>query len=161
MYHKESYAHHYAKKVVASWITRKWEAMRDSTHRKHMTFGPLSWKINCVFGPGVKEEYPILKARSGALIGLSAQWSTYPDMSAEKLRERGQKIEMVLDLVISEQGKPKYGIEIVHKHACSQAKREAIRELRPDFKVYELSAQWVLSQLVGHIPSNIPLIEII
>lgn len=126
-----------------------------------MTFGPLSWKINCTFGPGVKQEYPILKNRkSGALIGLSAQWSTYPDLDPEKLKARGQKVEMVLDLVISEQGKPKYGIEIVHTHACSKNKRETIKSLRPEFKVYELSATWVMSQLLDSIPSNVPLIEL-
>lgn len=161
MYHKESYAHHYAKHIVADWITSKWDSMKNSSHRRHINFGSLSWKINCVFGSGVKEEYPILKNQAGALIGLSAQWSTYPDISPEKLKERGQKIEMVLDLVISEQGKPKYGIEIVHTHACSQSKRETIIQLRPDFKVYELSAQWVLSQLVGRVPSSVPLVEII
>jgi len=159
-YDIESYAHHHSKEIVEQWIRTKWSKMRE-LHHETITFGPLSWKINCMFGPGVKQEYPILKAKSGNLIGFGAEWTTYPDLDKDKLAERGQKVEMVLDLVISEEGKPKYGIEIVHTHACSKHKREAIKKLRPDFKVYELSANWVMSQLYGRIPTSVPLVEII
>jgi hypothetical protein len=148
---KESYAHYYAKEIVSTWINDKWDRLKDS-YNTEITFGHLSWKIDRRYGSGVKLEYPVYK-RAGAILGLSAEWATYP--TANKQLEP----IMVFDIVISELGKPKYAIEIVHSHVCTESKRLSLKNM-PTIEVYELAADWVLSQLKGITPSCIPLVRI-
>jgi len=157
---KESYAHHYAKQIMQEWLENKWIYCKD-TYREHATLGVLDWTVDCSYGPGIKQEYPLIKTKSGAILGLCAEWAVYPSLLKNDLIEREQTIEMVFDLVVSDMGVPKYGIEIVHKHLCGIHKRQTIKSFRPKFKVYEISAEWILSQLINKIPLNLPFIEIL
>lgn len=156
----ESNSHYYSKLVVKEWLTKKWNS--DLKHHKsHATFGVLDWTINCSYGPSVYIEYPILKTKYNELLGLATTWVNYPDTTHQNLVKYDLKLEMVFDLMISSDGKPKYGIEIVHTHACSMAKKKCIVNLRPAFKVYEISSTWVMNQLYDSLPGKIPLVEII
>lgn len=180
---RESYAHYYAKEVVVGWLQSKWDRLKD-TYAKEITFGHLSWKIDRRYGPGLKLEYPLLRSKSGAILGLSSEWSRYPDINrppksritesntTESLTTDSHTTEspvvshttgspevlVVFDIVISELGKPKYAIEIVHTHVCTEAKRRILEDL--PIEVYELSASWVMSQLRGRIPTCIPLVKL-
>lgn len=161
----ESCAHHYSKYQVKEWLETKWNRSRDSKYQCDANFGVLNWTVDCRYGPGVYIEYPLLRKlnqKDSDLLGIKVEWgSNYPNLDRDHLRDHNLRVEMILDIVVCDMGSPKYGIEIVHKHLCTVKKRELIRKLRPSFKVYELSADWVMSQLVNKIPTIIPLVELI
>lgn len=149
----ESYMHYYAKYTVQEWLISAWQYNRRHGYDNKLYI--FDWKISCSDeNHGIRLEYPILSkmAPNGnkILMGFPSLWVNYPDL--DNLME-GVKIEAVLDLVIINDGRVKYGIEIVHKHVCGKAKRDFLKTLsQQSFKAYELSAEWVLSQIQGPIP---------
>lgn len=147
----ESYMHYYAKDIVQDWLISAWKFNKKNGYDNKLYI--FDWKIDrSDKNHGIRIEYPILSkvAPNGTklLLGFPSAWVTYPDL--DNLGQ-GIKIEAVLDLAIIEDKCVKYGIEIVHKHICGKAKRDFIKTLS-SAKVYELSAEWVLSQILGPVP---------
>ena len=148
----ESYMHHYAKEIIQSWLISAWQFNRKNNYTN--TLFIFEWKVDCSDSNyGIRLEYPILsKLRPDStkmVLGVDTAWTSYPNL--DKLTD-GVKIESVLDLAIIEDGKVKYGIEVVHKHICSKRKRIFLKEHAPHIPVYEISAEWVLGQVRGPIP---------
>ena len=147
---KESYMHHYAKLTVQEWLVSAWRFNLEHGYDNKLYV--FDWKAN-PRDNGIRLEYPILsKARTdeGTLIlGVDTAWIESPNL--DKLAE-GVKVEAVLDVAIIEDGRLKYGIEIVHKHLCTQSKRDFLKQRCPKVQVYELSAEWVLSQIMKPVP---------
>ena len=148
---KESYMHFYAKKILEEWFISAWKYNKKMQYDNKLYI--FDWEIDCSDANyGVRIEYPILSKTQGnnkILLGAPSVWIKYPDM--DKLGDK-VKVEAVLDLAIIENGKIKYGIEVVHKHVCSKNKRSFLKTYLPDLKVYEISAEWILNQLVSKIP---------
>jgi hypothetical protein len=157
---KESYMHYYAKSILEEWLISAWNYNKQHGYDNKLYI--FEWKIDCsINNCGVRLEYPILSKQMAdgtttTLLGVSHAWHDYPDL--DKLAA-GVKVEVVLDVAIIENGALKYGIEVVHKHACSKKKREFLTLHRSKFKVYEISAEWILSQVRSNIPpKKLPLI---
>lgn len=151
----ESYMHYYAKEIVQGWLVSAWKFNRKHSYDNKLYI--FDWKIDCSdCNYGVRLEYPILSKRrpdgTKMILGVSTIWDEYPDL--DKLAD-DIKVEMVLDIAIVEEGALKYGLEIVHKHICSQRKRDFILEYLTKVPIYELSAEWVLNQLVGPVPPKL------
>lgn len=147
---RESNAHYYAKETFKDWLEKTWQYNREHGYKNVLSH--LSWT-----DPDVYLEYPILSKELADgredLLGLRAVWSSYP--TEEQMERAGLTVRCTVDLVVCSDGVPKYGIEIVHKHLCTESKREFLRGLKGygiDFKVYEVSAQWVLDQMHGYVP---------
>jgi hypothetical protein len=152
---KESYMHHYAKLTVQEWLVSAWKFNLDHGYSNKLYI--FDWKTDRRDN-GIRVEYPILsksKPSAGDLIlGVDTAWVDYPNL--DKLAA-GVKVEAVLDLAIIEDGRLKYGIEIVHKHLCTKGKREFLKQRCPKQRcpkvnVYELSAEWVLGQIMKSVP---------
>ncbi len=142
MYECESYAHFYSKKIVKDWLISKWN--KDTLIGNFDTFewyAPFSDSDH-----GIRLEYPIVEFKSNYM-GMDPAWSEYPDL--EKVKDAGRNIASVIDLVILDKNKPKYGLEIVHKHECSRSKLITLAKLKQlyNFEVYEISASWILDQI--------------
>ena len=158
---QESYAHYYAKIILQEWLTKRWEFNQKNGYKN--VFSVLEWDNPT---PGIMLEYPILSStlESGKkdILGLTSCWKEYPTL--EQMNSNNLKIESTIDLVICEKGRVKYGIEIVHKHLCSAKKRAFLASLKDehgiDFKVYEISAEWVLNQIHGYIPKIISMVRV-
>lgn len=147
----ESYMHYYAKEVVQEWLISAWQFNRKHGYDNKLFI--FDWKIDCSDqNYGIRLEYPILSKRkpdgTKMVLGVDTIWSEYPDLNS---LADGVVIEAVLDIAIVETGCLKYGIEIVHKHLCSKNKRSFLKE-NVQASIYELSAEWVLSQVRGTIP---------
>lgn len=158
MQNTESYMHHYAKDVMRQWCIDRWKY--NDQHRYPNTFCIFDWKIDHRdSNHGVYLEYPILvKSNGNHVLGVNPCWKSYPDLNnlADDV-----KVEAILDLAIVEDGRLKYGIEIVHKHLCSARKRKFLKNRCPEVAVYEISAEWILSQLRDRIPpKSLPLVPI-
>ena len=129
----ESYAHRYSKQILKDWLISKWSEDNYSG-----SYDALSW--NAPYSDpdrGIRLEYPIVEV-DGVYLGMDPVWTTYPDL--EKVREAGKKIAAVIDLVVLSNGKPKYGLEVVHKHECSKTKLLTLTKLKHKygFQVYEV-----------------------
>ena len=149
----ESYMHHYAKLTVKEWLMSAWRYnLKHGYSNKLYIF---DWKVN-YRDSGIRLEYPILSKAigdgSGSLVlGVETPWVEYPDLG--KLAP-GVKVEAVLDVAIIdlEDGRLKYGIEIVHKHLCTKSKRDFLKQRCSKVQIYELSAEWVLGQVMKEVP---------
>lgn len=147
----ESYMHYYAKEIIQSWLISAWKFNKKHNYDNKLFI--FDWLIDCSDpGYGIRLEYPVLSKMkpdgTKMVLGIDTVWAEYPD--TEKLAN-GVKVESVFDLVIIEEGRVKYGIEVVHKHLCTKRKREFLKEY-VDIPVYEISAEWVLSQIKDSIP---------
>ena len=158
----ESNAHYYGKIVFRDWLWKKSDYNRKHNYKNVLSI--FEWDCNDV-NKGVLLEYPILSKTltdgRKDILGLRSVWSEYP--TAEQILQRKLRIEATIDLVIYEKGRIKYGIEIVHKHVCTKAKREflySLNEYNIDFPVYEVSASWILDQINGRIPSSINMVRV-
>lgn len=148
----ESYMHYYAKEIIQEWLISAWKFNSKNSYTN--TLFIFEWKVDHSDpNYGVRLEYPILSKLkpdgTKMVLGVDTVWVSYP--SLDKLAN-GVKIESVFDLAIIEDGKVKYGIEVVHKHLCSKKKRAFLKEHAPHIPVYEISAEWVLNQVLGPIP---------
>ena len=150
----ESYMHYYAKELIQQWLISAWKFNMKNGYNN--TLYIFDWKIDCSDpNYGVRIEYPILsKLRpDGTKMALGIDtvwgWGEYP--SIDNL-DMGVKVEAVLDIAIVEDGHIKYGIEVVHKHLCSKKKRSFLKTTVSGVLVYEISAEWVLSQIRNQIP---------
>lgn len=155
---KESYCHFYAKEILRSWLVQAYK--RNDKMGYPNKFYIFEWEIDKrMTDCGIKLEYPLLTSTlangTTEYLGLTT-WTKYPDL--DKLSDN-VRVEAVFDLVICENNRIKYIIEIVHKHICSQAKRDLLATL--DIPAYEISAEWILSQLVDQRPTRLPLVEIL
>lgn len=138
----ESYAHLYSKQILKDWLISKWN---ETSHTGN--FDVLSW--NAPYSDsdrGIRLEYPIIEV-DGSYLGMDPVWTTYPDL--KKVRESGKTISAVIDLVVLSDGKPKYGLEVVHKHECSRTKLVTLAKLKNKygFQVYEINTSWILDQI--------------
>jgi hypothetical protein len=144
--------HYYAKEIIQDWLISAWKFNKKHGHRN--TLSIFDWKIDCGDqNHGVRLEYPILsKLRPDGtkmILGVSTIWSkSYPDL--DQLAD-GVKVEAVLDVAIIEDGAVKYGIEVVYKHLCPRRKRDFLNGIK-GLQVYEVSAEWVLSQIRKPVP---------
>lgn len=175
----ESYSHHYAKHVLREWLTKKWIKCSKTADRAN--FYIFDWNIDHRDDNyGIYLEYPIVSSpivvsdqsntpstpithstpSQKEFFGINATWKNYPDLSEKSLKSNNLTVEAIIDLVICDNGKPKYGIEVVHKHICSAHKRKFLSQFEPEFKVYEISSSWIMSQLCNMIPGKLPLIGI-
>jgi hypothetical protein len=158
---KESYMHYYAKIILEEWLVSAWNYNKKNGYDNKLYI--LEWKIDCsISNCGIRLEYPILSKLmadgSKTLLGVSHAWKNYPDL--EKLADN-VKVEAILDVAIIEDGSLKYGIEVVYKHICSKKKRDFLTLYQDQFKVYEISAEWVLGQLRDKIPpKKLPLVSV-
>lgn len=148
----ESYMHYYAKEVIQGWFISAWKFNRRNGYDNKLYI--FDWKVDCSDqNYGIRLEYPILsKIRpdgSKMVLGIDTIWSTYPDLDN---LGHGVKVEAVIDVVIIEDTKVKYGIEVVHKHICTKNKRLFLKEQLSSVPVYEISAEWVLGQIRGPVP---------
>jgi hypothetical protein len=157
MYSRESNAHYYAKEIFKNWLEQT--TQYNMKHGYKNVLSHLEWDGN------VYLEYPIyskkLQDGNKDILGLQCQWTQYP---TEKHVIAGKlHMEASIDIVVCDKGKPKYGIEIVHKHLCSEAKREFLTSLKEqgiNFQVYEVSAAWVLEQMHGHVPKILDMVRV-
>ncbi len=146
----ESYAHYYTKEVLKKWLVSKWDKTKLAG-----SYDIFDWNANFQDKDrGIKLEYPILTFKNKYL-GMDLAWNDYPDL--EKAIDSGRKVGCVIDMVILSDGKPKYGIEVVHTHPCSKSKLALLKILKEkyNFIVYEISSWWVLNQIRR--PSNMGL----
>jgi len=147
----ESYMHYYAKEVLQQWLISAWKYNRQHKYSNKLYI--FEWKIDCRDSNyGIRLEYPILSRRSEAgtqVLGVNPVWVDYPDITKG---DPDIKVEAVLDLAIVEDGHLKYGLEVVHKHVCPQSKRTFIQKHLCDVPVYEISAEWILSQVKSDVP---------
>jgi hypothetical protein len=141
---RESYMHYYAKEIVRSWFVSATKYNREHGYANKLYI--FSWSPEyATTGQGdygVRLEYPILSTPH-TLVGVDPCWADYP-----ALDQLGTDVDVtaILDIAILDGGRLRYGIEIVHKHICSSKKRESLCAI-PGLTVYELSAEWVLSQI--------------
>ena len=164
----ESYAHYSAKYIFRDWLVDKWRFNKKLGYRN--TFFIFDWKIDLSDTDcGIRVEYPILSKIINTsndlgtkdILGLKQTWSKYPDL--EKAKENGLFVEAIIDIVICEDHRPKYGIEIVYKHPCTERKIRFLKSLTGydiRFPVYEVSATWILDQIYGKVPNKVPLTPI-
>lgn len=144
--------HYYAKHIIQEWFISAWKFNRQHGYSNRLFI--FDWKIDCSDpNYGVRVEYPILsKLRPDGtkmILGIDTVWTEYPNL--DKLANN-VKVEVVLDIALVEDGRIKYGIEVVHKHLCSGKKREFLEQECSHVTVYEISAEWVLCQLRGPVP---------
>ena len=142
MYECESYAHFYSKKVVKDWLTSKYD--KDT---QVSSFDVFEWYSDYSDKDhGIRLEYPIIEFKSNYL-GMDPAWTEYPDL--KKIKDAGRQVSCIIDLVILDKNKPKYGLEVVHKHECSRSKLITLAKLNQiyNFQVYEVSASWILDQI--------------
>lgn len=160
--HRESNAHYYAKLAVENWFTGRYQWNKKNNYNNVLyifDWQPAADDPQC----GVRREYPLLsKALQNGnkdILGVTV-WDKYPDLNQDNLTAKGLKLEAVIDIVVCSNGRIKYGLEIVHKHRCTQTKIDFLKSLKShavDFTVYEISAEWILSQMYGKIPPRMPL----
>lgn len=157
-YGKESNAHYYAKETFKEWLDKT--TVYNKKHGYKNVLSHLEWDGE------VYLEYPIYSKKlvSGAkdIIGLYSCWTEYP--TEDHVKASNLHMEASIDIVIGDKGKPRYGIEIVHKHLCSETKRKFLRSLKEqygiNFQVYEVSASWVLDQIHGFVPKILDMVRI-
>lgn len=158
---RESYMHYYAKIILEDWLKNAWNYNKKNGYKNKLYI--LEWNIDCSENNcGIRVEYPILSKKMAdghtVLLGVDQAWQEMPDLT--KLGA-DIKVEAVLDVAIIEDGALKYGLEVVHKHICTKTKRQFLAKLKDQFMVYEISAEWVLSQLRSTVPpKKLPLVSV-
>ena len=152
----ESYAHKYAKIVLAEWFREKIRYNQENGYNN--SYYIFNWEPNTTSGllSGVFLEYPILSRQITAgteILGVKPIWTVYPNM--ELAQKNGRKIEAVLDIAVCDNDTIKYGFEIVYKHKTPPSKIAFLKTLTEKYgvKVYEIDALWILNQV--HRPSNL------
>jgi hypothetical protein len=156
MNYKESYAHYYSKHIMKSWFVQKY-----NQHKPISNYFIFDW-IAEFRDPdkGIRLEYPIISREVKGkkdYFGLDPVWSgKYPDL--DKVKDNGRTIEAVIDLVVISENKLKYGIEVVHKHPTPVSKILILKEIK--LPVYEISAKWIMSQLINRIPPKLEIVKI-
>jgi len=154
--HTESYMHLYAKEVFRNWLQETFEA-----HRK--SYFIFDWQ-----GEGnVKVEYPIWSRQKASenceedpssaereIFGISTAWDQYPDPA--EMEKRGFRLDAVVDLVICDGKKVKYGIEVVYKHSTPPWKCDFLTKCK--LPTYEILAVWIMNQVRK--PSNLDIKKI-
>jgi hypothetical protein len=133
----ESYMHKKAKEVLIEWFS--------SGDGEYCTFENLSFRKNYVIA-----EYPLaINDRFDSSIHL---WHECYDgaedaPSFDWCVDNGIYPYAVLDVMVSEKGHPRYGFEVVYKHACEPEKINKLeRHCGGLIEVYEISAEWILKQ---------------
>jgi hypothetical protein len=151
---KESLAHYYGKHAIRNWLI---ERVKEGNGKCYI----LNWHVHQaaesdVCKKGISLEYPIIRTLNGEVLGLLQTWNEYPK------EQTNLKIEAVIDVMVSHNGKPRYGIEVVHKHICDDRKRQLLAQLAVEHNMtfYEISAEWVMNQLIDRIPPVWPLVKI-
>ena len=128
-----------------------------------LIFDGVNWNADFLDSDrGIKLEYPIISNKINEktnYFGMSVGWTEYPNL--ERVVESNRNIACIIDLVILSNGKPKYGLEVVHKHSCSPKKIRILTDLSKQygFAVYEISSLWILDQIKR--PSSLCLSECI
>lgn len=150
----ESYAHRYAKDVLASWFREKWILNREKGYPN--SYSIFEWSPDPSDGDhGIRLEYPIIsrKLKNGEteILGVSPVWDTYPATLSPDCT-----IEAVLDVAVCSKDKLVYGLEIVHKHTCTERKIRFLKNI--GLKVYEINATWILDQVRR--PANLLMSEV-
>lgn len=154
----ESYKHKCAKDVLQGWLK---EGVPGVSFRPNRPCG------------GVWLEYPFARVPDGKTIVLNGKhytteggnsWETnWDELILNEKREWGdnlgfvptfeQCVEMnatviaVIDIVCTHKGIPAYAIEVCHKHPVSQEKLKKIRDAGFTGPIYEIDADWILSQV--------------
>ena len=137
MKHKESYKHKFAKQLLVEWL------QKEKTIKGYLqkTCYPIVLKNHKVY-----EEFPFDEGCS------CKKFQKIPEI---------EKPYCVFDILVCENGIPKYGFEIVHKHKSSDWKIEKLKQekenFNPQLEVYEVSAEWLLRLIKP--PKNLKFIK--
>jgi len=160
-YDTESYAHRCAKQVLAEWFRSR--CRNNLKYGNKNQYHIFDWDVRCNDpNLGVYEEYPILTRKIAGsdreYLGVKPVWCQIPDTTKEL--KNNLKIATVIDVVICDNDQVKYGLEVVYKHPCEDAKIKLLKKLHHQYgiKVYEISAIWILDQIRR--PNNLRLTEI-
>jgi hypothetical protein len=154
-HHKESYKHLFAKQLMYQWLQEyedRWMYNNYDGNPKWrvVQYFPLSWDAGerdmHMELPFYETSDPYYFTKSKGIIQdkylrafASTMWN--PDFN------RG-KILFVPDIVIFENGRAAYIVEIVHKNSISDYKlKTMLRFFGNNIAICEISAEWILSQI--------------
>lgn len=147
----ESFQHHAAKQLFASWLRQTAEPAGDAW----VDFCGIAWRVNRGAPHyGVMEEYPLTISQATVwdeqdVFFMKNEWPTYEWMkrnSKEKFR--------IADIAIQHKGWITEIIEIVHKSDVSSEKLDFYRQQAFHPAVYAIPAQWIMGQVT--IPTVLP-----
>jgi hypothetical protein len=140
----ESYSHHYAKEVVKKWL--ECDILNITKKEFEFEFSENIYNNNCV-----QLEYPIFKC--GTMDSTNYNWNILLGDGINPLNPTYQELKKqliypvaIVDMVIMDNNKPKYYIEIYHKHKTTQEKINKLKALGID-NLYEIEAGWILDQI--------------
>jgi len=141
----ESYKHYYAKEVLKFWLEQ------DQLNINKKEFNLFEFSENKYNNNCIELEYPIYKKDS--MDSINYNWNellgdgcnplipSYKDLKQLKLYPTS-----IIDLVIMDNNKPKYYLEIYHKHKTTTEKIHKLKELGIT-NLYEIDADWILNQI--------------
>ena len=139
--HKESYIHYYAKKVLKDWLDT------DCTTRTRTHFNLFNYQPNRV--SGVFLEYPIISKDDYNTLDYSLdvleEIDEMPSYN-ECIDKYNKKPVAMVDIVILDNEKPKYLIEICHSNPVSKYKIELLKRLGVT-NLIEIDALEILKQI--------------
>ena len=140
----ESYTHHYAKEVLKSWLSSD----KINMDKKEFIF---KYSENEYNNNVVELEYPIYK--NGSMDSIKYNWNLLLGDGCNPLIPTYDQLKQkrifpiaIVDLVILDNNKPKYYLEIYHKHKTSIEKIKKLEALGID-NLYEIDAGWILDQI--------------
>ncbi len=142
----ESYAHRLSKRLLRTWLRR---AARSGGYDNAAKFGDVEWRVNRGAPSwGVWEEYPFYREDYTVWDEVSDDWLCRPP----RLDELDHPPVCVVDIAVQHKGAIIYAIEIKHKHAIEEWKREFL--LDHVSAIYEIPSRWILGQIRK--PNGIP-----
>jgi len=145
----ESYAHAFAKELLAHWLRARAISVQVSQPGDYslVALDPIRALV-ARDDPhlGVYVEYPVCNTTTG-LNTLQEPWSAGVIPTYDELIARNQPPAYILDIAILHFGQIKYGIEVVHHHPVPDAKVSVLQIATHSFpfELYQINASWILN----------------
>ena len=140
----ESYKHYYAKEVLKSWLSS--DILNYNKNEFIFNFSENIYNNNCI-----ELEYPIYK--NDSMNSIKYNWNmllgdgkTPLNPTYEELKKQRIYPVAIVDLVILDNNKPKYYIEVFHKHKTTNEKIQKLKDLGIT-ELYEIEADYILNQI--------------
>lgn len=142
----ESYYHRAAKAILATYFLRQGYDVAYEFPIVNIKKHDAAAKPWCFY-----KDYPHSTIDTEAMAPFATNDKLHPQPSREWLIEQGMSPYIIYDLVVFKKKKLMAGYEVRYRHKCDAKKQAIIKKIQQQssvkYKVYEISARWLLGQI--------------